>query len=612
LDYLEFKKCSKHLNHGGDSIYLCRLSRVFLNFWMAIALFLFLLLGVCSDGFMSSVPSQVRYPPLFAKKLSMNENSRIKLVAGINQVANAVKVTLGPKGRNVVIDRPYGYPEIVNDGVTIAKAITLEDPEMNVGARLIQEVASKAESNTGDGTTTSTVLVQEIVNQGIKILSTGANPVALRNGIMKASSRLSSEITRLSRPVSQQQDLANIATIAANNHEMGAIIAEAFGMLGNSGSTVVEDSQTLSDSVEFVEGISVGRGFLSPYFVKDPKRQICELTQPRVLVTDQKISSLNDILPLLNEIARTKSSLLIIADDVSGEALSTLVMNKLRGVLDVVAVRAPSYGDRRTALLQDLAVATGSEFISDAVGISLDSVTIDQLGRVSRAVVSKDRTSLVTDPSYSADITMRIEEIKAEMDVLSSTSSGNSYQQESLQDRLTSLGGGIARIRVGAATETELKDKKLRYEDAINSVKSALEMGVVPGGGSLLLQLSSNATLKQELLESCEGNEDMKSGVEILFRSLSAPMRQISINCGLIGDIVVEKCRQQPFGSGFNALTGKFENLLTAGVIDPAKVTKNALETAASMAGLILTTEVLVTDLSSRSQRGSDVDGEEM
>jgi chaperonin GroEL len=545
----------------------------------------------------------------------MNENSRIKLVAGINQVANAVKVTLGPKGRNVVLDRPYGYPEIVNDGVTIAKAITLEDPEMNVGARLIQEVASKAESNTGDGTTTSTVLAQEIVNEGIKILATGANPVALRNGIMKAASKLSLEIARLSQPVSQPQDLMNIATIAANNPEMGRIIAEAFSKLGESGSTVVEDSQTLSDSVEFVEGISVARGFLSPYFVKDPKRQICELTQARVLVTDQKVSSLDDILPLLNEIARTKSSLLIIADDVSGEALSTLVMNKLRGVLDVVAVRAPSYGDRRTALLQDLAVATGSEFISEAVGVSLDSVTLDQLGRVSRAVVSKDRTTLVTDPTYSAEIAKRIEEIKAEIDLLHSSpsSSGNTYQWESLQDRLTSLGGGIARIRVGAATETELKDKKLRYEDAINSVKSALEMGVVPGGGSLLLQLSSNATLKQELLGSCNGNEDMKSGVEILLRSLSAPMRQISINCGLIGDIVVEKCRHQPFGYGFNALTGKFENLLHAGVIDPAKVTKNALETAASMAGLILTTEVLVTDLPERDQqRRGGGGGEEM
>lgn len=551
----------------------------------------------------------MRSPPLYVKRLSMNDKSRSKLIAGINQIANAVKVTLGPKGRNVVLDRPYGYPEIVNDGVTIAKAITLEDPEMNVGAKLIQEVASKAESNTGDGTTTSTVLTQEIINQGMKILSTGANPVAVRNGIMKAAAKLSEEILRLSKPVSNSQDLVNIATIAANNPEMGTIIATAFSKLGDTGSTVVEDSQTLTDSIEFVEGVSIARGYLSPYFIKDAKRQVCELNHPRVLVTDQRITSLDEILPILNEIAKSKSSFLIIADDVSGEALSTLVMNKLRGILDVVVVKAPSYGDRRTALLQDLAVATGSQFISEDIGIGLEGVTLDMLGRIDRAVVSKDRTTLVTDSANSEAIMKRIEEIKAEIDNFDQNpSSGSSYQRESLQDRLASLGGGIARIRVGAATETELKDKKLRYEDAINSVKSALEMGIVPGGGSLLLYLASNKTLKEDLLRSCGENEDMKSGIEILFQSLASPMKQISSNCGIVGDIVVDRCKNRPFGYGFNALTGKFENLLSSGVIDPAKVTKNALETAASMAGLVLTTEVLVTDIPEKETRREEDD----
>ena len=527
-----------------------------------------------------------------AKKLSFREDSRKKLVEGINVVANAVKITLGPKGRNVVLERSYGAPEIVNDGVTIARDIVLEDPEMNVGAKLVQEVASKSDNKAGDGTTTSTLMTQEIVNQGIRVVAAGANPVSLRNGIQKASKMLAEEVARLARPIAGNADLLSIATISSNSPSMGAIIAKAYEKVGETGSTVVEESQTLIDEIEFTEGLSVDRGYLSPYFVKDTERQLCEMQSPRVLVTDKKISAVADLIPLLEQLVKTKEPLFIVAEDVTGEALSALVVNKMRGVLDVVAIKAPSFGDRRRAYLQDMAIATGATYVADEVGISLESVTMDMLGRADRIVVGKDQTTIVTDAANKDSIAKRIAQIRAEADA-----TDNKFDKEKATERVAALGGGIARIKVGAATETELKDKKLRYEDALNSVKCAIEMGVVPGGGAAMLYMSSDEKLKQRILDSCEDDEDERLGVEIMFRSLPAPIKQIAKNAGLEGEVVAEKCRGQPFGFGYNAQTDTYENLIEAGVLDPAKVTINALENAASIAALVLTTEVLITEI---------------
>ena len=503
-----------------------------------------------------------------AKKISFREESRNKLVEGINIVANAVKITLGPKGRNVVLERQYGAPEIVNDGVTIARDIVLEDPEMNVGAKLVTEVAQKSDNKAGDGTTTSTLMTQEIVNQGIRVVAAGANPVSLRNGVVLAASKLAERVREIAKPVTSNADLLNIATIASNSPTMGAIIARAYEKVGETGSTVVEESQTLLDDVEFTEGLSVDRGYLSPYFVKDAERQLCEMVNPRVLVTDRSIKAVADLIPLLEQLVKTKEPLFIVAEDVAGEALSALVVNKLRGVLDVVAVKAPSFGDRRKAYLQDMAIATGATYVSDEVGLSLETATLDMLGRADRIVVSKDTTTIITDSSRKDALAQRITQIRAEMEA-----TDNKFDKEKAQERISALGGGIARIKVGAATETELKDKKLRYEDALNSVKSALEMGIVPGGGACMLHMSCDAALKQRILDACTpGDEDMRLGVEIMFRSLPAPLRQIAINAGLEGEVVADKCRGQPYGYGYNAATDKYEDLIQTGVLDPAKV----------------------------------------
>lgn len=561
-------------------------------------LILFFLLAVLAvvSAFRQIGSSGLRKTSLFAKKLSFREDSRKKLVEGINIVANAVKITLGPKGRNVVLERSYGAPEIVNDGVTIARDIVLEDPEMNVGAKLVQEVASKSDNKAGDGTTTSTLMTQEIVNQGIRVVAAGANPVSLRNGVMLAAAKLAQRVKELAKPVTSNADLLSIATIASNSPTMGAIIAKAYEKVGENGSTVVEESQTLIDEVEFTEGLTIDRGFLSPYFVKDTERQVCEMVNVRLLVTDKKITSVQDIIPVLEQLVKTKEPLLIVAEDVTGEALSALVVNKLRGVLDIVAIKAPSFGDRRKAYLQDIAIATGATYVADEVGISLESVTPDMLGRADRVVVGKDTTTIVTDSSNSDNLQKRINQIKAEMEA-----SENKFDKEKMTERIAALGGGIARIKVGAATETELKDKKLRYEDALNSVKSALEMGVVPGGGATMLFMSCDQQLKDEILACCVAkDEDERLGVEIMFRSLPAPIKQIAKNAGLEGEVVADKCRFKPYGFGYNAATDVYEDLLLSGVLDPAKVTINAIENAASIAALVLTTEVLITEIPKR------------
>eukprot|EP00611_Tribonema_gayanum_P023371 TRINITY_DN489_c0_g2_i2.p1 TRINITY_DN489_c0_g2~~TRINITY_DN489_c0_g2_i2.p1 ORF type:complete len:623 (-),score=262.94 TRINITY_DN489_c0_g2_i2:412-2061(-) len=524
-----------------------------------------------------------------AKKVSFGEHSRRQLVDGINQVADAVRVTLGPRGRNVVLERAYGAPEIVNDGVTIARDISLPDPEQNVGAKLVQEVAQKSDNRAGDGTTTSTLMTQQIVNYGLRVVTSGANPVEVRRGIMKAAELMVEEIKALAKPVSGISDLNSIATIASGSEEMGAIISQAFEKIGENGSTMVEESQTLQDEVEFTEGLTIPRGFLSPYFVNDPERQVCELMAPRVLVTDRKLDSVNELVPLLEGMVQRKQPLLIVAEDVIGEALSALVMNKMRGVLDVCAIKAPAFGDRRRAYLQDIAIATGATYIADEVGLTLDQVRPDMLGSCERLVVSKEKTVITTDGKHAPAVARRIASIKKERDTTDSE-----FDAEKCTERIAALGGGIARIKVGAATETELKDKKLRYEDALNSVRSAQEMGIVPGGGACMSYLSH--AMEATVVEACE-NEDQVAGARILLRSMGAPCQQIAYNAGVEGGVVWAKTKTREFGFGYNAATGEYGDLFAMGVIDPAKVTINALENSASVASLVLTTEALITEV---------------
>ncbi|KAK1743592.1 chaperonin CPN60 [Skeletonema marinoi] len=530
---------------------------------------------------------------LNAKTVSFKEDSRKKLVSGINQVANAVKVTLGPKGRNVVLERNYGAPEIVNDGVTIAREISLADPECNVGVRLVQEVASKSDSKAGDGTTTSTIMTQAIVNNGMKAVTSGVNPIALNAGIKKAAGMVTDKVRELATQINGIEDLQSVATIASGSVDMGRIIAQAYDKVGENGSTVIEESQTLFDEIEFTEGLTIDRGYISPYFVKDQERQVAELVSPRVLVTDAKIDNVNEIVPLLEQLVKTKEPVLMIAEDVTGDALSALVVNKMRGVLDVVAIRAPGFGQRRKAYLQDIAIATGATYVAEEVGITLDSVTTDMLGTCDRVVIAKELTTIVTDGKQEAAIEARIAQIKREGE-----EADTDFDKDKAQERVAALGGGIARIKVGAATETELKDKKLRYEDALNSVQSARELGIVPGGGACLAYIQDK--FMDEILDSFD-DEDQRAGAAILMKSLSEPCCQVAENAGIEGAVVlskiVELCNEKGFGFGWNAANNKYCDLMEAGVVDPAKVTINAVENSASVAGLVLTTECLVTEI---------------
>jgi len=530
---------------------------------------------------------------LDAKRVSFKEDSRKSLVNGINKVANAVKVTLGPKGRNVVLERNYGAPEIVNDGVTIAREISLEDPEENVGAKLIQEVASKSDSKAGDGTTTSTIMTQAIVNGGMRAVTAGVNPIALNQGIRKAARIIADKVKEIAKPVEGVEDLKNVATIASGSIEMGRIIAQAFEKVGENGSTVIEESQTLFDEIEFTEGLTIDRGYVSPYLVKDQERQIAELTGPRILVTDAKLDNVNEIVPILEQLVKTKEPVLIVAEDVTGEALSALVVNKMRGVLDVVAIKAPGFGMRRKEYLQDIAIATGATYIAEEVGITLDSVTIDMLGTAERVVAGKEQTTIVTDGKQADAIEARIKQIR-----VGAENADTDFDKEKATERIAALGGGIARIKVGAATETELKDKKLRYEDALNSVDSARELGIVPGGGATLAYLQK--TMEKEIMDAMS-DEDERTGAGILIKSLSSPCMQVAINAGIEGAVVLNKvqvlCDEKGFGYGWDAGKMEYCDLFDRGVIDPAKVTINAVENSASVAGLVLTTECLVTEI---------------
>lgn len=530
---------------------------------------------------------------LDAKRVTFREESRRALVEGINKVADAVRVTLGPKGRNVVLERNYGAPEIVNDGVTIAREIVLRDPEENVGAKLIQEVASKSDSKAGDGTTTSTIMTQALVNQGMRAVTSGVSPVALNRGIRKAARVIADEIRDIATPVSGIDDLKNVATIASGSMEMGRIIAQAADKVGDTGSTVVEESQTLVDEIEFTEGLTIDRGYISPYMVKDQERQVAELVNPKVLVTDAKIDDVNDIVPLLEQLVKTKDPLLLIAEDVTGEALSALVVNKMRGVLDVVAIKAPGFGNRRREYTQDIAIATGASFVAEELGITLDGVTLDMLGTADRVVVAKESTTIVTDGKQQEAIDARISQLRREAE-----EADTEYDAEKCTERIASLGGGIARIKVGAATETELKDKKLRYEDALNSVQSARELGIVPGGGACLAHLQN--TLVDKIMDAMD-NDDEKAGAQIMITAMGFPCMQVAENAGVEGAVVLAKVQtiaeEKGFGHGWDASVMEYCDLMDRGVIDPAKVTINAIENSASVAGLVLTTECLVTEI---------------
>jgi len=530
-----------------------------------------------------------------ATDVTFGDASRKSLLAGIDAVANAVKVTLGPKGRNVVLERSYGVPEVVNDGVTIARDIELDDMKANVGAKLLVEVASKTDQRAGDGTTTSTVLTQALVTEGLRLVASGANAMALQRGLQKASKLLAAEVKAMAKPVDSDDDILNIATIATGSEGMGRTIANCFKRVGSNGATMVEDGQTLTDEIDFTEGMEIDRGFVSPYFVKNQESQTCEMESPRILVTDRKINNMNDLVPVLEKLVETKEPLLIIADDVTGEALSSLVLNKMRGVLDVCAIKSPGFGDRRRGYLEDIAVLTGATFITEQLGLSLDQATMEMLGQAERVAVSKERTTMISTGKHEAEVAERIKAIKAEKETTDSE-----FDREKCEERIAKLGGAIGRIKVGAATETELKDKKLRYEDALNSVKSAMNDGIVPGGGSTLVYLLRTKDKLTAMIE----DEDEKLAVDILYRAMTYPIIQIAENAGTEGALVLEKVKDQEFGFGWNAATDNYGDLLELGVIDPSTVTMQAILNSCSIAASVLTTSALITEVPEEDPNG--------
>ena len=527
--------------------------------------------------------------------VTFGDASRQSLLKGINSVADAVKVTLGPKGRNVVLQREYGVPEVVNDGVTIARDIVLADRKANVGAKLLIEVASKTDQKAGDGTTTSTILTQALVTEGLKLVASGANPIALQRGLQKASNFLADEVKQVAKPVTSDDEVRNVAIIATGSEQMGRTIANCFKRTGANGATMVEDGQTLTDEIEFTEGMEIERGYISPYFVKNQETQTCELESPRVLVTDRKIGNMNDLVPLLEGLVQSKEPLLIIADDVTVEALSSLVLNKMRGVLDVCAIKSPGFGDRRRGYLEDIAVLTGATFITEQLGLSLDQATMEMLGKAERVAVSKERTTMISTGKHEAEVAERITAIKAEKETTDSE-----FDREKCEERIAKLGGAIGRIKVGAATETELKDKKLRYEDALNSVKSAMNDGIVPGGGSTLVYLLRTKDKLTNLIE----DEDEKLAVDILYRAMTYPIIQIAENAGTEGALVLEKVKDQEFGFGWNAATDCYGDLLELGVIDPSTVTMQAILNSCSIAASVLTTSALITEVPEEDDGG--------
>lgn len=523
-----------------------------------------------------------------AKEIRFSEDSRRLMLKGVDALADAVKVTLGPKGRNVVLERKFGSPLITNDGVTIAKEIELEDAFENMGAQLVKEVATKTNDVAGDGTTTATVLAQAIIREGLKNVTAGANPIILRKGIEKAVDKAVEEIKKIAQPIEGKDSIAQVASISANDEEIGRLIAEAMDKVGNNGVITVEESQGFTTELEVVEGMQFDRGYLSPYMVTDTEKMEAVLEDPYILVTDKKISNLQDLMNLLNRFAQEqKAPLLIIAEDVEGEALPTLVLNKIRGVLNVVAVKAPGFGDRRKAMLEDIATLTGAQFITEDLGLDLKSVDMEQLGRARLVRVDKENTIIVDGYGDQSDIQARINLIQQELENTTSE-----FDKEKLQERLAKLSGGVAVIKVGAATETELKEKKLRIEDALNATRAAVEEGIVSGGGTAYV----NAIKAVSDLEDSLDAGDEKTGVSIIKRALEEPVRQIAHNSGIEGSVIVDQLKKEEVGVGYNALTGEWVNMIQSGIVDPAKVTRSALQNAASVAALFLTTEAVVAD----------------
>ena len=520
-----------------------------------------------------------------AKQLKFHEDARRSLERGVNKLADAVKVTLGPKGRNVVLEKKWGSPTITNDGVTIAREIELEDPYENMGAQLAKEVATKTNDVAGDGTTTATVLAQAMVKEGMRNVAAGANPMLLKRGIEQAVERVVEQIGSLARDIETQEEIAHVATISANNDpEVGQVIAEAMDKVGKDGVITVEESQTFGLELDFVEGMQFDKGYVSPYMVTDTERMEAVYDEPYILIANQKISAVHDLLPVLEKVMQAGRPLVIIAEDVEGEALATLVVNKIRGTFQSAAVKAPGFGDRRKAMLQDIAILTGAQVISEEVGLKLDSVSVELLGKARKITITKDNTTIVEGAGVDEDIKGRIAQIKAEIEKTDSD-----WDREKLQERLAKLSGGVAVVKVGAATEVELKEKKHRIEDALSATRAAVEEGIVAGGGTALLQAAS-------ALDKLDLEGDYATGANIVKSALTSPLYWIASNAGLEGSVVVEKVRGVEAGHGLNALTGEYGDMIKFGVIDPAKVTRSALQNAASIVGLLLTTETIVAD----------------
>ncbi|AWE08894.1 chaperonin GroEL [Lysinibacillus sp. 2017] len=522
-----------------------------------------------------------------AKDIKFSEEARSLMAAGVDKLANAVKVTLGPKGRNVVLEKKFGSPLITNDGVSIAKEIELENAFENMGAKLVAEVASKTNEIAGDGTTTATVLAQAMIREGLKNVTAGANPVGIRKGMDKAVAAALTELQAISRPVENKESIAQVASISSGDEEIGSYIADAMERVGNDGVITIEESKGFTTELDVVEGMQFDRGYASHYMVTDTDKMEAVLDNPYILITDKKIASIQEILPVLEQVVQQGRPILIIAEDVEGEALATLVVNKLRGTFNAVAVKAPGFGDRRKAMLEDIAILTGGQVITQDLGLDLKTADLTSLGRAVKVIVSKDNTTIVEGAGNTDAVAGRVNQIRAQ---LAETTS--EFDKEKLQERLAKLAGGVAVIKVGAATETELKERKLRIEDALNSTRAAVEEGIVSGGGTALLNVYGAVS---NILDTVEG--DVATGVKIILRALEEPVRQIAENAGLEGSIIVDRLKREEIGIGFNAATGEWVNMIDAGVVDPAKVTRSALQNAASVAALFLTTEAVVADI---------------
>ena len=522
-----------------------------------------------------------------AKEIKYGIDARKALEEGVNKLANTVRVTLGPKGRNVVLDKSYGAPLITNDGVTIAKDIELEDKFENMGAQLVKEVATKTNDVAGDGTTTATVLAQAMVNAGMKNLAAGANPIVLRRGMKKATECAVEAIAKMSEKVTGKDQIAKVASISAGDAEVGQMVADAMEKVSNDGVITIEESKTMKTELDLVEGMQFDRGYISAYMATDMDKMEAVLDNPYILITDKKISNIQEILPLLEQIVQSGAKLLIIAEDVEGEALTTLIVNKLRGTFNVVAVKAPGYGDRRKEMLKDIAILTGGQVISEELGLELKDATMDMLGRAKSVKVQKENTVIVDGEGEKSAIEARVAQIRAQIDETTSD-----FDREKLQERLAKLAGGVAVIRVGAATETEMKEAKLRMEDALNATRAAVEEGVISGGGSAYIHASKEV---KKLTETLIGDE--KTGAEIILKALEAPLYHISVNAGLEGSVIINKVRESEVGTGFDALNGEYVNMIDAGILDPAKVTRSALQNATSVASTLLTTESVVATI---------------